>query len=78
MDAVVIGVARLVASLHPLQVAAQLGFIMVPLLNHASLLEVVEGEKGQSDPWGGFSKAKDVKLPVIVCLLRTNDVFLEG
>ena len=41
-----IGVARLVASLHPLQVAAQLGFIMVPLLNHASLLEVVEGEKG--------------------------------
>ena len=51
---------------------------MVPLLNHASLLEVVEGEKGQSDPRGGLSKAKDVKLPVVVGLLRINAVCLVG
>ena len=46
MDAVVVRVASLVATLNPLQVAAQLAFIMVPLFNHASLLEVVKGEKG--------------------------------
>ncbi len=68
---VVIRVCRIVASLDSLQISAQLGLVMTPLLNCTRLLQKVVGQERQGVSWRCLSKCKDVKLPVAVSILQS-------
>ena len=67
---VVIGVCWIIARFYFLQEADELGLIHLQQLHHAALLHEVECQHGQSSPRGGLGKPKDVKLPVVLCILQ--------
>ena len=71
---VMVGVGSIVALLHPAQVAAQLAFVQLELLDMTCLAEEVEGQQGQRVAGCGFCQPKDVKLPVLVSILHSNHV----
>ena len=67
-----IGVVNLVAALDLLKEVAQLELIQLEVADQARPLVQVERQHGQSGPRGGISKSKDVKLPVVLCILQRH------
>ena len=65
-----VGVVSLVAALNLLQEVAQLELVQLEVPDQARPLVQVEGEHGQRGAGGGFSKCKDVKLPVVLSILQ--------
>lgn len=69
---VVVGVAAVIASLNPLQIVAQLVLVHLIVLGQASLLVEVEAQHGEGLAGASLSKAKHVKLPVVLGILRST------
>ena len=67
-----VGVVNLVAAFDFLKEGAQLELIQLEVADEARPLVQVEGQHGQSGPRGGVSKSKDVKLPVVLCILQCH------
>ena len=70
MDAVVVGSGGVIACIHLLEEAAELGFIKVHELQDAGALGQVEEEQGQRVARCGLGKRKDVELPAGLCCLQ--------
>ena len=68
---VVVGVVGLVAALNLLKEVAQLELIQLEVANQASPLVQVECQHGQRRSRGGVRKSKDVKLPIVLCILHS-------
>jgi len=67
---VVVWVVGIVAALNPLKPVAQLLLIQLEIPNHACLPVQVKSQHGQTGSRTGFSKPKDVKLPVGLSILQ--------
>ena len=72
MYAVVVWVGSAVPTLDLLQEVDELGLVQVEVPDEPSLLVQVETQQGQALALALLSKAKDVKLPVIVCILQQS------
>ena len=70
-------VVGIISALNLLCISAQLSLVQVGLLNEAGLLHEVVEEQGQRGPLGGLSKTKNVKLPVVLCILHRPIAFKE-
>ncbi len=66
---VVVGVLHLVTTLYPLQVPPELDRIQPKVRDAARDLVEVKGQQSQGNAWGGLSKCKHIKLPVVFCTL---------
>ena len=67
-----IGVLGIIASLNPLQEAAQLAFIKIELCNEACPVYEVESQQGQGVAWRGIRQSKNVILPILFCTLQAD------
>ena len=63
-------VAGVVAAFKLLQVGEQLGRAQAVVLNEAADLIEMEGQQGECPAWRGIRKSKDIKLPVVFCILQ--------
>jgi len=75
---IVVWVVGVVAALNPLKPVTQLLLIQLEFPNHACLLVQVESQHGQTGSRTGFSKPKDVKLPVGLSILQNMLLWLSG
>ena len=69
-----VGVFNLVAVFDLLKEVAQLELIQLEVADQARPLVQVERQHGQGGPRGGISKSKDVKLPVVFCILQCQSL----
>ena len=68
---VMVWVGIKVARLNLPGVTCKLGGVIGPLVHLAGCLDQMEGQHGQGMALGCFSKAKDVKLPVVLSILQS-------
>ena len=79
MCAVVVWIGRGVPTLHLLQEVDQLDFVQLEVSDEACLLVQMEAQQRQALTLALLSKAKDVKLPIVACILQhTNRQPIAG
>lgn len=64
-----IRVCHVIAALNLPEEVEELERTELEMLNHSSDLEKVEAEERQGVPRCGVSKRKNVKVPVVLCIL---------
>ena len=67
---VVVRVGRTIAALNLTEAGGHLGCIQAKLLQQACDLDEMESQHGQAVALGGVCKPKDVKLPIVLCILH--------
>lgn len=75
---VVVGVCGKIASLDCPDVSSQFDCIKPTILNLPSALKQVECEHRERMPLCGFCKPKDIKAPVVLCVLQGTDTYVSN